>query len=212
MMNKYFGREDLEMEGLVSAAAELLPSLVGSQTRYKVTEIPDERTIRYYMSEGLVDRPLGYRGAGGLYGTKHLLQLVAVKRLQSDSLSIKQIKEIVTGLDEAGLRKLIEGRPAAQKAAESSSLAISSAQSAVASSKGGGLGSGLLGMILGRSRPAPSPEPPALPPAVWTRHEIAPGVEVHLRNDFNADRPSSYFKALATRFEQLLRQSGGGTA
>src|SRR5262245_45243958 len=49
----------------------------------RIREVPDRRTIRYYTTLGLIDRPAEMRGRTALYGRRHLLQLVAIKRLQA---------------------------------------------------------------------------------------------------------------------------------
>lgn len=77
----------------------------------RVRAIPDVRTIRYYTTLGLLDRPAEMRGRTALYGERHVLQLVAVKRLQAEGLSLADIQEQLAGLTEAKLRRLarIEG-------------------------------------------------------------------------------------------------------
>ena len=47
----------------------------------RVRAVPDRRAIRWYTTIGLIDRPVAHRGRTALYGPRHLLQLVAVKRL-----------------------------------------------------------------------------------------------------------------------------------
>ena len=42
----------------------------------RVRDVPDLRTIRYYTTLGLLDRPAAMRGRTALYGSRHLLQLV----------------------------------------------------------------------------------------------------------------------------------------
>ena len=54
----------------------------------RVRDIPDLRTIRYYTTVGLLDRPAEMRGRTALYGRRHLLQLVAIKQLQARGLSL----------------------------------------------------------------------------------------------------------------------------
>ena len=49
----------------------------------RVRDIPDLRTIRYYTTAGLLERPAEMRGRTALYGRRHLLQLVAIKKLQA---------------------------------------------------------------------------------------------------------------------------------
>jgi hypothetical protein len=48
----------------------------------QVRAVPDERTLRYYATLGLIDRPLSWRGRTALYGTRHQWQVLGVKRLQ----------------------------------------------------------------------------------------------------------------------------------
>jgi hypothetical protein len=58
------------------------------QANGRVREVPDGRTIRYYTTLGLIDRPAAMRGRTALYGVRHLLQLTAIKRLQARGLSL----------------------------------------------------------------------------------------------------------------------------
>lgn len=69
----------------------------------RVRAVPDRRTIRYYTTLGLVDRPSELRGRTAFYGRRHLLQLVAIKRLQGEGLSLREVQQRLTGLDERAL-------------------------------------------------------------------------------------------------------------
>ena len=71
----------------------------------RVREVPNERLIRWYTTIGLLDPPLGRRGRVALYGRRHLLQLVAVKRRQADGLSIAAIQAELTGATDAMLQR-----------------------------------------------------------------------------------------------------------
>src|SRR5438552_14836888 len=72
----------------------------------RVRDVPDRRTIRYYTTLGLLDRPAEMRGRTALYGRRHLLQLVAIKRLQARGLSLAAIQQELLGLNDASLRRL----------------------------------------------------------------------------------------------------------
>jgi DNA-binding transcriptional MerR regulator len=72
----------------------------------RVRDVPDLRTIRYYTTLGLLDRPAAMQGRTALYGPRHLLQLVAIKRLQSRGLSLAAVQERVVGLSNTALRKI----------------------------------------------------------------------------------------------------------
>jgi DNA-binding transcriptional MerR regulator len=60
-----------------------------------LTDLP-KRTVRYYMQIGLVDRPEG-ETKGAYYLTRHLDQLVQVKRLAQAGVNLERIKEVLDG-------------------------------------------------------------------------------------------------------------------
>jgi DNA-binding transcriptional MerR regulator len=86
----------------------------------RVRDVPDLRTIRYYTTLGLLDRPAAMRGRTALYGPRHVLQLVAIKRLQAQGLSLAAVQERVVGLSDAALKRLTAAEPAATTAEISS--------------------------------------------------------------------------------------------
>jgi DNA-binding transcriptional MerR regulator len=59
----------------------------------QVRAIPDARSIRYYTTLGLLDRPAAMEGRTALYGAQHVRQLVAIKRLQAKGLSLQEIQQ-----------------------------------------------------------------------------------------------------------------------
>jgi DNA-binding transcriptional MerR regulator len=82
----------------------------------QVRAVPDERSIRYYTSLGLLDRP-ALRGRTALYGPRHLAQLVAIKRLQAEGKTLAEIQQLLPTLDDAALATLSDvGLPAARRA------------------------------------------------------------------------------------------------
>lgn len=72
----------------------------------RVRAVPDPRTIRYYTTLGLLDRPAFLRGRVAHYGERHLLQLVAIKRLQAEGLSLDQVQARLAALPDGKLRDL----------------------------------------------------------------------------------------------------------
>jgi DNA-binding transcriptional MerR regulator len=95
---------------LAELSAEVAQALAddAAQANGRVREVPDMRTIRYYTTLGLIDRPAQMRGRTALYGERHLLQLVAIKRLQARGLSLTEIQLRLTGQSDAVLRRLAE--------------------------------------------------------------------------------------------------------
>jgi DNA-binding transcriptional MerR regulator len=76
------------------------------QANGRVRDVPDRRTIRYYTTLGLIDRPAEMRGRTALYGIRHLLQLVAIKRLQTHGLTLTEIQARLVGRTNTALRQL----------------------------------------------------------------------------------------------------------
>jgi DNA-binding transcriptional MerR regulator len=78
------------------------------QHSQRVTDLPTGRIIRYYTTHGLVDRPSAYQGRTALYGWRHLLQIVAIKRLQAAGLSLTAIQERLLGLSDEQLAAIAQ--------------------------------------------------------------------------------------------------------
>lgn len=56
------------------------------------------RTIRYYIQQGLVDRPEGETRAAR-YGKRHVDQLLLIKKWTAAGLSLDRIRELLAGQD-----------------------------------------------------------------------------------------------------------------
>lgn len=72
----------------------------------QVRAVPDDRTIRYYGTIGLLDRPVAMRGRTALYTKKHAAQIVAIKRLQTMGRSLAEIQAVWPTLDDATLSRM----------------------------------------------------------------------------------------------------------
>jgi DNA-binding transcriptional MerR regulator len=64
------------------------------------------RTIRYYTTLGLLDRPV-MQGRIAKYGRRHVLQMLAIKTLQLVSLPLGEIQQQLYGLSENELESII---------------------------------------------------------------------------------------------------------
>ncbi|MCK6551862.1 helix-turn-helix domain-containing protein, partial [Myxococcota bacterium] len=93
------------IEALGEAVRAALSVGYEGQVNGQVRDVPDRRTIRYYTTLGLLDRPV-MRGRTAIYGRRHLLQLVAIKRLQAEGLALADVQARLTGLGLAALKKL----------------------------------------------------------------------------------------------------------
>jgi DNA-binding transcriptional MerR regulator len=107
----------------------------------RVRAVPDRRAIRWYTTIGLIDRPVAHRGRTALYGPRHLLQLVAVKRLQASGLPLVAIQQELAGATDTQLARVARlpgapGAPAALDGGGSPLVRDSAPSRAAASSRG----------------------------------------------------------------------------
>lgn len=93
------------IDELAQQAAETLAACGVQAPNGRVTALPDRRVIRWYATLGLLDRPLRTGGRTARYGSRHLLQLVAVKRRQAQGRSLAEIQAELTGATDATLRE-----------------------------------------------------------------------------------------------------------
>jgi DNA-binding transcriptional MerR regulator len=91
------------MDELVERVRQALAAEYPGAPNGRVRDVPDRRAIRWYTTTGLVDRPAGMRGRTALYGPRHLLQLVAVKRRQAQGHSLAAIQAELAGASDAEL-------------------------------------------------------------------------------------------------------------
>lgn len=94
-----------ELVGRVSAA--LATAAYPGSPNGRVRDLPDRRAVRWYTTTGLVDRPV-MQGRSAIYRTRHLLQIVAVKRLQAQGFSLAEIQAKLAGATDETLRRLAE--------------------------------------------------------------------------------------------------------
>jgi DNA-binding transcriptional MerR regulator len=216
-------------EALISTLGEILPGIAGTQERHKVTDVPTPRTLRFYVAQGLLDKPLSYEHRAALYGYRHLLQVVVIKCLQANHIPIRKIREVLQGRSNEELEQLVDlrtGGGPVEKSSFPDSYDIHDQPVPAAPSQklqGSGLASPLLRGILqsrfsSRSVRPESPmvameskpryvEPPAIPNS-WRHLEVEPGVEIHLRADYRL-QSGSQLEVLLTRIKHLLKTQGG---
>ena len=99
------------LEQLSERVADLLAETYDGQPSGRVRELPNGRTIRWYTTIGLVDRPLATRGRVALYGERHALQLAAIKKLQAQGLALAEVQERLLGATDAQLAAMAEIKP-----------------------------------------------------------------------------------------------------
>ena len=81
-------------------------NLLDAQQDGRVSSVPDSRTVRYYTTLGLVDRPY-MEGREARYGRRHILQLLAIKALQGNQIPLSEIQARLYGQTERELESLL---------------------------------------------------------------------------------------------------------
>jgi DNA-binding transcriptional MerR regulator len=99
----------LDLEGLCARAEAITgPGVTqGAETDARLAPRIDPRTVRYWQSLGLVDRPASYEGRRATFGYRHLLQVVAVRLLQRQGSSLAQIQQALAGRSTAVLEQAV---------------------------------------------------------------------------------------------------------
>lgn len=188
-----------ELVAEVAARIAALPAPSNGQVR----AVPDERTVRYYGTIGLLDRPLAMRGRTALYGRRHLAQVVAIKRLQAMGQSLAEIQALWPTLDEPTLARMsgvalppgaagarAPGRKDFWKSAPAEEPAASAAavtpEPAVA--------------------PAPVAAASAAPLAVELRVELSPGISLSLAMSHDLALTTADVRAIRAAAAPLLEE------
>lgn len=109
LLNDLKGKGLLTFEEVITCLEQLVPAFVPKQVRHKVTDIPDKRTIRYYIGQGLIEKPIR-SGHFALFNCRHVLQLLTIKYLQSQYYPLRKISEITKNSADQDLELILLGR------------------------------------------------------------------------------------------------------
>jgi DNA-binding transcriptional MerR regulator len=189
------GKKYVGLPEFARASEQILAEMNLEQERGTVTSVPDERTIRYYMAEGLIQTPEERQGTASVFGYLNLLQLLTVKKLQAEHLPIRKIRELVAGKSELELEMMLGVRSGSGKKTEAKRYLETLLSSAP-------------------SQPlmeaAAAPPPPAAPQThSWQRVEIEPGLELHVRSDYAPPPTTARTKSLLEKAIHRLRRLRG---
>jgi len=185
------GRKYVGLPEFARVGGQIVAELQLEQHRGTVTSVPDERTIRYYLAEGLIQTPEEKQGTASVFNYLNLLQLLTVKKLQAEHLPIRKIRELVAGKSEQELETLLGVRGPSGKKTEAKRY---------------------LESLLAPAPSAPPLETAAAPPqqidtsASWQRVEIEPGLELHIRSDYSPPATTGKTRSLLERAIHRLRR------
>lgn len=184
---------------LAEAAGNVLRHSTLSQERGTVADYPNERSLRYYMSEGLLAQPSGKQGLNSVFGYEHLLAILAIKKLQSEGVPINLIRTLIPGKTASDLESVVGeelisdvltafGLPPIAAQPSASPIQFSSIEPPKAQNRA----KDFLQSLLFREPEEEAVTPEVLfsispcveisePPERWDRYEIEPGIELHIR-------------------------------
>ena len=167
----------------------------GEPEEYSIQQLAQKagvsvRTIRFYISEGLLAAP-PTRGKYSVYNDEYLDRLELIRRLKDSFLPLKAIRDRVTGLSWDEVKQALAQPPTPALDREESA----SGESALR----------YLSRYLTAS-PAAAPRvsakrAPAPPPESWERLTLAPGIELHIRSD-----ASPAHQRLARQIEEYAKK------
>ena len=223
--------KDTEYQGvkeLAEAAERFLREAGPIHTKGTVAEYPNERTVRYYMSSGLLTSATEKRGLKSVFGYEHLLKLLTIKKLQADGLPISVIKDLISDKSIEDLEKLFgeEIRVFNEREAKLGSFgqatghvddsevmdmsSFGDIHAAVMEQPGAPKSKAreyLESLLMKPKQPrqedlqvlfshasktplvsASESEPSEPEAGTWKRYEVAPGLELHARDDFQKPR------------------------
>jgi DNA-binding transcriptional MerR regulator len=234
MLNSLSQLRNAEFHGvreLAQAAEAVLRSAGTSQEKGTVAEYPNERTIRYYITEGLLDQAIKRRGVTSVFGYDHLITLLTIKKLQADGLPISVIKSLIRDKITDDLEKLLGEevhvfskssdldafRSAIGHTDDSEVVMFEMAPEtdppAAAAPPPNEAKQLLESFLFGRTTAEKPSRPPARPSAAtrsaaatsdWRRYEIVPGVELHLARHFKPPADESFRQRILVLIDGIL--------
>ena len=98
----------LTLDELANEVQDMLRKrgILEAQADGRISPAPDPRTVRYYTTLGLLDRP-EIMAREARYGRRHVLQLCAIKSLQAAGLPLAEIQARLYGRSDSELEALI---------------------------------------------------------------------------------------------------------
>ena len=187
------GKRYVGLPEFARVGGQIVAELELEQQRGTVTSVPDERTIRYYLAEGLIQTPEEKQGTASVFNYLNLLQLLTVKKLQAEHLPIRKIRELVAGKSEQELETLLGVRGPSGKKTEAKRY-LESLLAPTSSAP-----------PMQAAAPAPPPQKFDASPS-WQRVEIEPGLELHVRSDYSPPATTGKTRSLLERAIHRLRR------
>jgi DNA-binding transcriptional MerR regulator len=190
------------MPEFIAILREQLPQVAPAQTKYRVTEMPSARTIRFYTANSLVDKPMVREDKHARYGYRHLLQVMAIKYLQSQYLPLVKIRSLVENISNRDLELLIPDISP-----------VTAAHRGIARADRMVVENSFLPQTFSFDSRKPQQETapvdpgsdPGEPHDTWRRVEIGPGIELHVHTAALAGTDIERLRGMLLRELGVLR-------
>lgn len=179
----------LSLDELVDAANALLPSILPTSiSDQRLKEELTPRLIRHYSSQGSLEEP-EKEGREARYTYRHLLQLLALRRLQAEGHRTGAVAPLTSGMSDSELENLLSGHSQVTltQATNPAFDFLQSLRTPTATTTS-------------RQQPRPTRE------TRWTHVKLAPGLKLEIRDDF---RPPPDLTILLQEVENALRANSG---
>jgi DNA-binding transcriptional MerR regulator len=172
------------LDEFVQVTNDLLPQfLPETPANTRVREEVTPRLVRHYSSLEMLDEPLK-SGREARYTYRHLLQMLLVRRLLAEGYGASTINQLATSTNNEELEALLQGgvqltiTPANPALAFLQQIQQRQCQSGATPSN---TATPKTSIAHTQANPAQSQSPE---PSQWTRLEVLPGLEFHVRDDF----------------------------
>ncbi|PZV09759.1 MAG: MerR family transcriptional regulator [Leptolyngbya sp.] len=181
---------EMVLDRFVEVTNDLLPQFLPDQSSGNRGQEPvNPRLVRYYTTQGWLDKPLK-QGREARYTYRHLLQLLVLRRLLAEGYSASSIGSLIGGQGDAALENILQGGVQLTVEAANPALAfLTQIRDRRESSPSEHSRKRSANSTMQAPLAAPAPVPPApstSTPQPWTRLEILDGLELHVRQDFAA--------------------------
>lgn len=189
----------LSLEEFVEAVNELLPTIMPPDVAdQRLKEELTPRLVRHYATQGGLDMP-EREGREARYTYRQLLQVLALRLLQAQGHRTSSVNPLTAGMTDAELEDLLAGgRQVSLTPAPNPALQFLEGLRAKAPTS----------PATPATQASPSPTPsPTLTPS-WTRHDIAPGLELHVRGDFRFPPTTDGQAEIFRRLHEVLKSQG----
>ncbi len=181
---------EMMLDRFVAVTNDLLPQFLPDQSSGSRGQEPiNPRLVRYYTTQGWLDKPLK-QGREARYTYRHLLQLLVLRRLLAEGYSASSIGSLIGGQADTALEDILQGGVQLTVEAANPALAFLSQirdRRESSPSDRSHKRSASPAFQAPLAAPVPTPAAPSASiPQAWTRLEILDGLELHIRQDFVA--------------------------